>query len=165
MIATERCFLELLEPKDFDELLEMYQEPDAFKYIAPLRNKEKSFYLDFLARKLKEINSGKGYYWLIKDRSNKALIGAINLTPIPNTEKMQIGWQVKTAYHRQGLAYEAASAVLKFAINETTIDPIYAVFELGNIASEKMIKRMGFSKLEERREGNLKIETHIYKRT
>jgi ribosomal-protein-alanine N-acetyltransferase len=164
MIETERLILALLKPSDFNSLLEMYKEADAFKYIAPLRDKEDHFYLSFLEKKQGEIDRGNGYYWVIKNRSTQEMMGAINLTPIPNTERMQIGWQLKSAYHRCGYAYEAAEAALQYAIRNTDIDPIFAVFEVGNIASEKMIKRLGFKKLEERKEGNTIIETHIYQR-
>lgn len=165
MIASKRCLLELLTEEDFKGLLEMFLEPDAFKYIAPLKDKSTAFYKAFLLKKKMEITSGKGYYWAIKEPSSKALIGAINLTPIPNTEKHQIGWQLKRAYHRKGLAYEAAHAAFQFAISATNINPIYAVFERGNIASEKMIKKMGFQKHSERKEADLIVETYVFDRT
>lgn len=164
MIRTSRCHLELLTENDFDALLEMFLEPEAFKYIAPLKDKNKAFYIRFLERKLLEMKSQQAYYWVIKDISTKAIMGAINLTPIPNTEKMQIGWQLKKNYQRKGLALEAANAAFQFAISETSINPIYAVFELGNVASKKIIKQLGFKKLDERNEDNITIETHIYSR-
>ncbi len=37
-IETERCFCEVLSEKDFEEVLDMYQEDDSNKYIAPLLN-------------------------------------------------------------------------------------------------------------------------------
>lgn len=165
MITSKRCYLELLAEEDFDALLEMFLEPDAFKYIAPLKDKTPEFYNNFLLKKQQEVSQVLGYYWVIRDHSSKEFIGAINLTPIPNTNKTQIGWQLKSKHHRKGLAYEAAQAAFQFALNKTTIDPIYAVFESENLASEKMIKKLGFQKNSEQKEAGITVETYVYRRT
>jgi RimJ/RimL family protein N-acetyltransferase len=57
---------------------------------------------------------------------------------------MQLGWQIKTAFRKQGYASEAAQCALDFAIADTTIDPVYAVFVKENIASERILMKLAF---------------------
>ena len=161
MIETDRTILKLLDASFFDALHLMYQEPETFQFIAPLRGKDKAFFDSFLKRKMNEIESGKAYYWVILSKTNQSLIGAINLTPIPNTDQIQIGWQIKKAFHRQSFASETARAALHFAIQHSQINPIYAVYEEGNVASEKIVKKLGFEWLEDKNVNGILLHKYI----
>ena len=141
-----RCRIRLVERNDFPSLLEMFHEPDTFKYIKPLANKADEFYLSFLELKLKQSQTKEGYYWVIV-LENGEIAGTIDLTPIPKTENMQLGWQIKQVWQGKGIASAAAKAALDFALTNTEIDPIYIVFNTQNIASKKLGEKLGFELL------------------
>lgn len=142
-----KCKIRLVEKNDFPSLLEMFHEPDTFKYIKPLANKTDDFYLSFLDLKLKQSQTKEGFYWVIVLETGE-IAGAINLTPIPKTEDMQLGWQIKRAWQGKGIASAAAKAALDFALSNTEIDPIYIVFNTQNIASQRIGEKLGFYFLE-----------------
>ena len=162
-MQSTKLSLTLLKESDWNEVLIMFQEPGMFQYITPHRDKSVNYYLDFLNLKLEQIKSGTGFYWLVRDK-NGELAGTINLTPIPDTGEMQIGWMIRSKFRGQGLAYDAAKLALEFGFRETNFDPIYGVFEVENIASEKILKKLGFMFYEQFFEGNIMVKQYIYKR-
>jgi ribosomal-protein-alanine N-acetyltransferase len=155
--------LRLVQSKDFNALLEMFHEPETFKYIKPLENKSDAFYLSFLELKLKQSQSKEGFYWVILN-PNEEILGAINLTPIPNTSDMQLGWQVKKSWHKQGIASSASKLALEFALEHTSIDPIYAVFEKENLASKKILDKLNFEHFRSESKNGEQLEKYIFRR-
>ena len=136
--------MELLCLEGISEALPMLLEPEAWTYIRPGQGKTEAQHRDFLLLKVKEIDSGTGYYWLVKESSTHDLIAGINVTPIPATWEMQIGWMVRKKHQRRGYAFEAAALAMDFVLNQTNIEYLYAVYDSENIASEKIIERLGF---------------------
>ena len=161
MIKTERTILTLLQKSDFDELLEMFSEKDAFKYIRPHQHKSIEERIGFLELKLNQIENKTGFYWVARCSETNELIGAINLTPIPKTDKMQIGWMIKSSHQRKGYATETARGVLEFAVKNANFNPIYGVFEKENIASEKILKQLNFAFNKEWDESESTIQEYI----
>ncbi|QCK16772.1 GNAT family N-acetyltransferase [Mangrovivirga cuniculi] len=143
-IITNRATLTLLELNDFEDMLSLFLEKDMFKYISPHKDKSREERLEFLNLKLTDNKSGRGYYWVARDSKSNDLIGAINLTPIPESNDLQIGWMISNAYRGKGMATELAQAAKNFFIENLNTDHIFAVFEEGNIASEKIIKKLNF---------------------
>ena len=143
-MKTDRMILRLIKSSDFEEVLMMFDEPDIFKYIKHAQNNSREEHLEFLRLKVNQIELGLGYYWVIREIETEKLMGAINLTPIPSTGEIQIGWVVSTLFRNKGLAFEAAKAALDFGIYKTNFNSIYAVFEKENSASEKIVKKLNF---------------------
>jgi len=162
MIQTERINLKLLTPSDLEEALNMFQEPNTFQYIRPLQGKTREEYLSFLQVKLKEIETQKGYYWVVRHQDSGEFIGAINLTPISGTDQIQIGWQIRDQFRRQGYASEAAQLAFDYGLHETPFHPIYAVFEKANIASERILQKLGFRYFQTFREKERVLEKYIF---
>ena len=161
-MKTDRITLSLITQEDLPEVLDMFQEPDTFKYIKPLLGKTKESYRSFLQLKIEQIESGAGYYWVVRDCKSMDLIGCINVTPIPNTDRTQIGWQICNAHQQKGYAYEAAKLAMEFVESNTTITTVYAVYERENIASEKIIHKLNFDFYETKMEENSFLK--IYRR-
>mgnify|MGYP001048173790 CR=1 FL=1 len=157
--SSDRAMLSLLEKIDFEEVLEMFHEPDTFQYISPLANLTDEAYLAFFAKKKADIKAQKGYYWVCRLVNTGELLGCINLTPIPSKpERIQIGWQLKNKFHRQGFATELASRVLEFAQQNLEFSQIFGVSESENIASIKILKKLGFQLFEENTEGETTLK-------
>lgn len=162
-MKTERLHLKLIESSDINEVLDMFNEEEAFKYIRPLQNKNTAFYLDFLNLKIEEIKLKKGFYWMVRNYHSK-LVGAINLTPIPYTDNIQIGWQIRKQFRKQGFAFEASKAVLKFTLTQTDFDPIFSVFEKENIASKKILNKLNFEFYESVDYNGIELKKYIFKK-
>ncbi|MCX2743107.1 GNAT family N-acetyltransferase [Mangrovivirga sp. M17] len=165
-LFTNRANLSLLKKSDFNDVLKLFSEKDIFKFISPHRDKSKKDRLEFLELKLKDNKSGRGYYWIARDMNSNDFIGAINLTPIPESNDLQIGWMIAEAYRGKGMATELAMAAKKFFLENLNVEHIFAVFEEGNIASEKIIKKLNFKPFKTIREDeNTIVHTWILKKS
>ena len=164
MMETRRTNLTLLKESDFDEILLMFNEPDTFKYIKGLRDKSTKEYLDYLNTKMNEIDTNTGTYWICRLKDTDEFIGCINLTPIPKDKnKIQIGWQIREKFHRKGIGSECAEKVLRYGLEEVNLKTIYGVFVKVNIASKRILEKLGFSLNEIKTEEDKTLEIYIYK--
>lgn len=161
-METERTIWTLLEEKDFPAMTEMSREKDTFKYIRRLQVMTAEEYQQYLLLKLEQIRLGKGYHWAVWLKTDGAFVGAVNLNPIGNSERLQIGCQLKRDYWGQGYASELTLRVKDFAMAEAGLDTVYAVFQKDNAVSRRLLEKLGFVWLESKKEQDAEIEIHRY---
>ncbi len=143
-LETIRTSLALLTKEDFPDMLTMFGEPEATFYIKHLQNLSRTEYEFILNKRLIQLENKVGYHWVVRLKSSNAFIGALNLSPIPDTVMMQIGFQFRPLFWNQGFAFETAGKVLEYGIREVGLQTIYGVFEKDNIASRKVLQKLGF---------------------
>ena len=161
-METERTIWTLLEEKDLPAMTEMSREKDTFRYIRRLEVMTEEEYQQFLLLKLEQIRMGKGYHWAVWLKTDGAFVGAVNLNPIGNSERMQIGCQLKRAYWGQGFASELTRRVLDFAVGEAGLSEVYGVFAKDNAVSRRLLEKLGFVWIESKMEQGVETEIHRY---
>lgn len=161
-METERTIWTLLEEKDLPAMTEMSREKDTFRYIRRLEVMTEEEYQQFLLLKLEQIRLEKGYHWAVWLKAGGAFIGAVNLNPIGNSERLQIGCQLKRAYWGQGFASELTRRVLDFAVGEVGLSEVYGVFAKDNAVSRRLLEKLGFVWIESKMEQDREIEIHRY---
>ena len=161
-METERTIWTLLEEKDLPAMTEMSREKDTFRYIRRLEVMTEEEYQQFLLLKLEQIRLGKGYHWAVWLKTDGAFVGAVNLNPIGNSERMQIGCQLKRAYWGQGFASELTRRVLDFAVGEAGLSEVYGVFAKDNAVSRRLLEKLGFVWIESKMEQGVETEIHHY---
>ena len=129
---------------------EMAREQDTFKYLKKLRIMTTAEYDKFLLTKLEQIQNRTGYHWAAWLKTDHSFVGALNLNPVTGADKLQIGCQLKRAYWQQGFASELMKSVIDFAIYELKLPEVYGLFEKENVASRKLLEKLGFVPLEVR---------------
>ena len=144
-METVRTSLMPLTKNDFPDMLAMLGEPETAFYIKHLQNLSRTEYKSILDNRLAQLDKRAGYHWTARLKSSNTFIGALNLSPIPNTTMMQIGFQFRTKYWNHGFASELAKKVLEFGIHQIGLQTIYGVFETENIASRKVLEKLGFA--------------------
>lgn len=122
----------------------------------------RSEYTQFLHLKLDQIRSNTGYHWAVRLKTDNTFIGAVNLNRIKGTTKLQIGAQLKRDYWGQGFASELLAAIRDFGIDQLHLPAVYGVFEKGNIASQKLLEKLGFVFEERFQEQDVEVEVHQY---
>lgn len=81
---------------------------------------------------------------LIVWRSNRTVIGSINLKGLPDENgTVEIGWGVSPEYRRQGIAVEASEAVIEWVCSQPKVRRIIATIPPDNIASIHVAERLG----------------------
>jgi RimJ/RimL family protein N-acetyltransferase len=56
---------------------------------------------------------------------------------------VEIGWRLGREHWGQGFATEAARAALRFAFTDRGLDRIVSVHQIGNVASERVMRKLG----------------------
>jgi|GEM_PF-2272892 len=143
VLRSSHLVLKPITRNDFDEILDMFAEPDAFEFIQPLQNKSEEEHREYLEHKLGQVTSGEGEYWVIRTQTD-AFVGCLNLTPMRHSPDMNIGWQVIGHQRSKGYAYEAAQLVLDHAVERDAYDVIYGIHEDGQEISRHMFHKLRF---------------------
>lgn len=147
-MKTQRAKLELIKTSDFEDILELFKEPETFRYIGPLDHKDESFYRNFLQSRIDMHLKKTGYYWVARISETDQLIGCMNLNPSRGAGPMQLGFQISRKFQGQGFATELSEPILHFAKHHIHLSEVYAFWELENIASGKVLQKLGFEFLE-----------------
>jgi [ribosomal protein S5]-alanine N-acetyltransferase len=150
IIRTERLNL-LAPPTEFIELLvanEYVRAGDLLNVIVPDGWPHDEDARAGLSFHLKAIQKNPAeLLWrirLIVLRSNRTVIGSINLKGLPDENgTVEIGWGVNHEYQRQGLAVEASEAVIEWVSSQPKVRRIIATIPADNIASIRMAERLG----------------------
>jgi ribosomal-protein-alanine N-acetyltransferase len=173
-MQTERTILTLLEEQDLPDMTAMAHEPDSFRYLRKLQVMAEEEYQRFLQLKLEQIRQKSGYHWAVWLKAEGAdrgagitvergdFVGAANLNPIGNSQRLQIGCQLKRVYWGQGFASELTKRVLEFALDEAGLTEVYGVFEKDNVVSRRLLGKLGFTCIEKKIELGVEIEVHRY---
>ena len=163
-IETKRVHLKLLTEKDFDDMLAMMMDPETSHFIKHLHLRQREEYLAILHNRLDQIKSETGFHWVGRLKTTGELVGAINVSLIAGTRRMQLGFQLNKRFWNQGLAFEMADPILKFAVDIKGIAPIFGVFDQENLASKKVLEKLGFLEVTEPFLEEKNIVTYRYPR-
>lgn len=88
---------------------------------------------------------GFGLYLVVQKSSNKAL-GLCGLLKRSYLEAPDLGYAISEDYYRRGFAYMSCQLVLGILDQLTEARCIYASTAKNNIASQKLLKKLGFAK-------------------
>lgn len=160
--STDRTHLSFIEHKDFQEVLQLYHEKDTFKYIPHLTDWTNEKYIELLERKILEGKNNIGYYWIARHKQDNSLVGAMNVNKIRNSDKMQVGFQISKKYWHQGYGTELCKGVVEQVITKIRFEELYAVYDIENIASKKILHKSGFEVCREYEEDGIKLEMVQY---
>lgn len=156
---TEHCFFMTTErigfskwgPEDLPLARLLWGDPEVTHFIS----KNGGFSEEEIAERLRtEIKHESRYgiqYWPIFALSDEDLIGCCGLRPCPEDDScLEIGTHLRKKYWRQGLACEAARAVIDDAASMPGISRLQAGHHPLNEASRDLLARLGFEFTEDR---------------
>ena len=93
-----------------------------------------------------EREAGATLWWAMARRSDKRLIGECDLSEIDHHHRRaELGFIVARDVWRQGYGLEAMSAVVDHAFGTLGLERLAARVHDGNIASQKLLERLGFA--------------------
>ena len=146
-IETERLLLRRIDEGDVNEVLELRGNPDTMKYIPRPLAKTKEDALGHIAMIEEKIVNNIGINWGITIKGSNKLIGIIGHYRIqPENHRAEIGYMILPEHNGKGFTTEAVKAVLAYGFDEMGLHSIEAVIDPGNIASEKVLQKIGFVK-------------------
>jgi RimJ/RimL family protein N-acetyltransferase len=156
-LTTERLRLRWLTPADAPALFAIFGDPEVCRYwgfaVLPdlaaagaLQRQIESHFAD-----------GSLYQWGVAERDTGHIIGTCTLASITREHhRAEIGFALARAFWGKGFMSEALPALLRHAFGEMELHRIEADVDPRNLASMRLLERLGFQ-----REGYLRERHHM----
>ncbi|MFN2615344.1 MAG: GNAT family N-acetyltransferase [Actinomycetota bacterium] len=145
---TERLLLRPPHPSDVDQLAVIFAKPEVFwfSFKRGLDRRETEEWVDRHRMNWRERGLGR---WLAIVKETGAIIGYRGLSvPVFLPEIMpavELGYRLDPAYWHHGYATEGAREALRFGFEERALDRIYGIYEPENVASGRVMERLGMT--------------------
>lgn len=151
-VETERLILRELTEEDVPGLYELDSDPEVHKYLGNRTVKdikESEDIVRHVQRQYRENGIGR---WAVIDKKTHDFIGWSGLKWEKNVRKgsryCDLGYRLRRKYWGKGIATETAIASLKYGFEQLNLSEICAAAHIENIASNKILHKLGFSFIE-----------------
>ena len=148
VLDTRRLRLRLPVMEDAAGVAEYATDPDVSRYLSWPRHRSPADAEAFLKYAIGAVEKGHERNWVIVDRATSGVVGTIGLRV--QGHRMELGYALGRRWWGQGLATEAADAVVAWALAQPDVHRVWAVCDVDNAASARVLEKVGM-----RREGRL----------
>lgn len=147
ILETKRLVLRRLIMDDLDALFALYKDPEIRRYFpeGTLTYKETKEELEwFLNGHPKHPELG---LWATIHKETGQFIGRCGLLPwtIDQREKVEVAYLLDKKYWGQGLATEAAQAILQYGFEQLHLSRLICMMFPENLASANVARKMGMT--------------------
>jgi RimJ/RimL family protein N-acetyltransferase len=127
---------------DVDANLAMDLDPQVHRYILA-KAPDPGQWRARLAAQIASAWPATGGLWVVERRGEPGFLGWCGLFPLGHSGLLEIGYRYVPAAWGQGIASEAARAVLDHGFRQLALDPIVAVTHPDNRASQRVLQKIG----------------------
>ncbi len=150
ILKTDRLRLRKAKLADAEAIFRQYaQDPEVTRYVSWRAHRNLDETREYVQMCLLAWDVGKAFHWVIESAEDKQVMGMIIARV--NAEKWELGYVLARAYWRQGYMTEALTAIIAWALKQKEIHRVWAVCDVDNIASARVMEKVGMQ-----REGILK---------
>jgi len=144
VLETERLTLRRLSPGDAEFIVDLLNQPSFLRYIGDkeVRTNEDALRYIETGPVASYERFGFGLY-LVELKESGASIGMCGLLKRDSLEDVDVGFAFLPQYWSQGLAFEAASAVMNYGREALGLRRIVAITSLDNTASIRLLEKLG----------------------
>jgi RimJ/RimL family protein N-acetyltransferase len=142
-IETRRLILRPFVPDDLDRLAVILSDPDVMRYLpggSPRTREQTENTFKFTIAHWEQRGFG---WWAVVNKANQELIGWCGLKLVETTGETEVLYMLARQHWGKGYATEAATASLRYGFEELGLDRIIAVAVPANIASRRVMEKMG----------------------
>ena len=146
MIETERLILRAYREEDRDAFAALNGDPRVGYWVANVMDRAQS---DAAMDRHNAHIAAHGYgLWGVARKTDDKIIGVCGLHPIPEGDLpvgagVEMAWRMIPEVWRQGLASEAAAAVMADGFARLGLDEITAITAQINVRSQAVMQRLG----------------------
>lgn len=153
IIETERLIIRELLPEDKEGMFLLDSNAEVHKYIGtkPVTTIQQSIdVIAFVRQQYTDHGIGR---WAMLEKSTNEFIGWIGFklmkTPVnKHVDFIDFGYRLRQEYWNMGFATEGSEGCLKYGLNTLQLTDIYAMTDLNNGASRRVLEKVGFSLIE-----------------
>jgi RimJ/RimL family protein N-acetyltransferase len=158
-LIGERIILRPLKISDAKDIFSNIQDrkiaENTLRIPWPYRLKDA---INFIKNSQKSLKKRKGFIFGIELKEKKEVIGVISLENVDFEHRhAEVGYWLGKKYRGKGIMTEAGKLVLNFAFEKLKLHRVYGGVFSDNIASQKVLKKLGFKKEGVRRHWRLKF--------
>jgi len=136
-----------LEAMDTDDLYSIYSDPNVMKYWNFLPWSDPDCAREFIIKDNEALQFGDYLRLGIEMKTTRRLIGACSLFSFnKQCMRAELGYLLAKRYWGQGFMHEALVGLLDYAFNVLALNRIEADIDPRNVASAKVLIRLGFQK-------------------
>lgn len=156
---SKRLNYRLMGPEDAQDLWALDQDPEVMHYLNGGKpNSMEDIKSVFIPRMAKYTDSDKGWgIWQVSDKETGVYLGWVLARPMqfftetPFLDDIELGWRFFKKHWGKGYATEAAIAIKDALVAQGGINYISALAVEDNLASTKVMKKMGMNLLKKYR--------------
>jgi RimJ/RimL family protein N-acetyltransferase len=146
-LVTERLVLRRWRAEDVQPYAALCSDPEVMRWIgdgstATFEESERAI------ERFEQLWEQNGFgLFAVEEKASGLLIGFVGLsipTFLPEIlPAIEIGWRLARSAWGKGLATEGARAALAFGFGRRELDRIVSIHQGGNVASEKLMQKLG----------------------
>lgn len=152
-IETERLIIRPLTPTDDQAMFAMDNDPEVHRYLGnnPIQSIEaEREVIAFVMRQYEERGIGR---WAVEEKATGHFVGWVGFklmkeTVNKHTDFIDFGYRFARQHWNNGYATESGRASLAYGLNTLGYKDIYAMTDIDNGASRRVLEKLGFRLLE-----------------
>ncbi len=145
ILETQRLVLRRLKMDDLEALFALYSDEETRQYFP-----EKTLNLEQTKLELEWFLNGHPSYpelglWATIYKPTGGFIGRCGLLPwtIESSHEVEVSYLIDKAFWGQGLATEAARAILEYGFGDLNLSRLICLIDPENIASKRVAEKIG----------------------
>ena len=144
-LHTDRLVLRPLTPADTDAVFAMRSDPQVQRYGSHPPWTDRETAVPYIERDMRELAAGDAAQLGIERREDGAVIGTCTLYALDRqSRRADCGYVLLPSAWGKGYASEAMAALLDWGFDELDLHRVEADIDPRNLASARMLERLGF---------------------
>jgi RimJ/RimL family protein N-acetyltransferase len=147
VFETERLRLEPLRESHAGELFDLLSDPLLYEFIPqdpPATRDALAVRYRFLESRHSPSGDEAWLNWAVRSKEGGACVGTVQVT-VASDRRAQLAYEIGVPFWRRGLATEACARVIR-ALFEEGIVEVRAELDTRNVASIRLLERLGFTR-------------------
>lgn len=144
ILHTQRLDLIEIRQEHLGDIFKLFGDENVTRYynLLPFQTEQDGQKLvDWFRTRFQE---GQGIRWGIALKGSEHIIGTLGFNNFTRQHRANLGYDLQTAYWNNGYITEALRAVITYGFHTLEVNRIEAEVMQGNIASEKVLEKLGF---------------------
>jgi len=145
MIETARLRLRRLRPADEAALIALDSDPAVMRYVgSPPGVRTHDETVERVRQRIEADHDERGW-WAVEGKDGDTFHGLGLLLPMPAGGDVEVGYRLARRSWGQGIATEAASALVDHAFARLALPRVVAVVYPDNLPSRRVLAKLGFT--------------------
>lgn len=144
ILHTDRIDLVEIKQEHLGDIYKLFSDPKVTQYynvITLTSEEEAQKFIDWFHNRFEE---KLGVRWGIALKGQSNIIGTIGFNNFIKNHRANLGYDLQSKYWNNGYSTEAIKTIIEFGFKTLEINRIEAEVMQGNLASERVLDKIGF---------------------